>query len=84
MFYDCSVSFELLIFVFNLLTTDHSNIIIEPIFHQNLDLDSIVTPVHVEKLVDLLKQSNYPTEDILFLQEGFTNGFDLGYEGPEI
>ena len=49
----------------------------------NGDLESIVTPVKVNRLVELLNQANYPTEKVEFLPNGFVNGFDIGYEGPE-
>ena len=44
----------------------------------------MVTPVHVEVLQHLLKESNYDEEGTKFLIEGFTHGFDIGYEGTEI
>ena len=53
-------------------------------FCENLDLDNIVTPVKVKKFVKLLRQSNYDEEEVLFLEDGFTRGFDIGYEGPYV
>ena len=50
-------------------------------FH-NFDLDSVVTPVKVDQFIELLEQSNYDLEETQFLKQGFTNGFDIGYEGP--
>ena len=50
----------------------------------NGDLESIVTPVHMDRLVQLLQDSNYDPKEILFLKEGFTNGFDIRYQGPQI
>ena len=31
----------------------------------------------------LLRESKYDKEETSFLMDGFTNGFDIGYEGPE-
>ena len=53
-----------------------------PEFFENLDLDSIVTPVKIDGLVQLLRQFDYNEDEISFLEEGFTNRFDIGYEGP--
>ena len=48
----------------------------------NFDLQNIVTPVNVSRLHDLLRKTNYDTNETRFLVNGFTNGFSLGYEGP--
>ena len=53
-----------------------------PDYYTNYDLDTIVTPVNVGKLVELLKQSNYDEMKIRRLEKGFSEGFDIGYEGP--
>ena len=34
-------------------------------------------------LVQLLQEAGYDNEKILFLKDGFENGFDIGYCGPE-
>ena len=52
--------------------------------YSNLDLSSIVTPLDVKRFEELLKESEYPKEEMEFLLEGFTNGFDIGYKGPEV
>ena len=49
----------------------------------NLNLDSIVTPLNTAVLEQLLQQSNYDESETAFLMDGFTNGFDIGYTGPE-
>ena len=49
----------------------------------NLDLENIKTPVNAKVLHDLLIQTSYNKEETDFLVDGFTNGFDLGYKGPE-
>ena len=46
------------------------------------DFQSVITPVNVNLLVHLLEQSNYDETKIGFLQSGFAEGFDIGYEGP--
>ena len=47
-----------------------------------MDLDSIVTPLNVKRFEGLLKEANYDEEKTRFLVDGFTNGFDIGYDGP--
>lgn len=49
----------------------------------NPDIDSLVTPLNVNKYQELLKQSGYPPEKIEPLVQGFKFGFDLGYRGPK-
>ena len=51
--------------------------------YENLDLDSIKTPVNVEVLENLLKKSNYDEKETRFLVNGFRDGFELGYEGSQ-
>ena len=48
----------------------------------NYNLTDIVTPIDGGRLVDLLRQVDYPEEEIKFLKEGFETGFDLCYRGP--
>ena len=48
-----------------------------------MDLENITTPVNVEALHKLLLESKYNPEETKFLVEGFSNGFDIGYRGPE-
>ena len=42
----------------------------------------MVTPIKVNQLVNLLRQASYPESEVLFLEKSFTEGFDIGYEGP--
>ena len=49
---------------------------------ENLDIENIVTPVNARRLKELLEQSEYDVDETQFLVDGFTNGFDIGYEGP--
>ena len=48
----------------------------------NYDLHNMITPVNVEELHKLLRKSSYDVEKTRFLINGFTEGFDLGYQGP--
>ena len=54
----------------------------QPLYYQNYDLDNVETPVKVEELIRMLKHYDYDENEISFLEEGFTMGFDIGYEGP--
>ena len=53
------------------------------LFFENYDLKNIVTPVRVEELHKLLCESHYDADETEYLIDGFVNGFDLGYRGPE-
>ena len=46
-----------------------------------LELNDIVTPVDVEELDVLLKLTKYSAGHRIFLVDGFTNGFRIGYRG---
>lgn len=48
----------------------------------NFDKDSVVTPVDVEQLDQLLQEVGYDQTKTEFLTNGFKHGFDLGYQGP--
>ena len=60
------------------LTTQQSD---EILYYENYDMDTVVTPVNVEVLKQLLLESNYCKDETEFLIEGFTNGFSIGYMG---
>ena len=49
----------------------------------NHDMESIVTPVNVDKYEQLLIQSNYNKNKRLKLVKGFREGFLLHYEGEK-
>ena len=51
-------------------------------YHTNFNLTDIVTLINVSVLIEKLQESNYPPDEIAFLEAGFTEGFDIGYEGP--
>ena len=53
-------------------------------FYENFDLESIVTPVKIEKFRGSLEEACYPRDEINFIRNGFTHGFDIGYQGPQI
>ena len=50
-------------------------------YHTNYNLTDVVTPINVPVFIRKLRESNYPLDEIAFLELGFTEGFDLGYEG---
>ena len=43
-----------------------------------------MTPMNVEYYKKMLSDSNYDARESAFLLDGFTNGFDIGYQGPKI
>ena len=49
----------------------------------NEDLENIYSPVRVEILVKLLRELKYDSQEIAYLEKGFTEGFDIGYRGPQ-
>ena len=51
-------------------------------YYKNNDLENIISPVRIEVLTRLLTQAGYDQNEIDFLHDGFTNGFDIGYQGP--
>ena len=55
----------------------------EPLFFENYDDFSIVTPVYTDIFEELLIAAKYPTKKTRFLINGFRNGFSLGYRGPK-
>ena len=53
----------------------------EILYYENFNVTDLVTPVKVDVLETLLKQSNYDQTETEFLVSGFTEGFSLGYHG---
>ena len=53
----------------------------QPLYYENFDLDSVVTPVNVENYRRLLQETGYDKDESEFLIHGFQNGFDIGYKG---
>ena len=54
-----------------------------PVYHENLDLENIIMPIRTKKLIAMLKEVNYNREEIQFLKQGFSQGFNIEYEGPK-
>ena len=52
--------------------------------YQNYDLENIVTPVKPDVLEQLLVETNYNKRETQFVIQGFREGFDLEYAGPQI
>lgn len=52
-------------------------------WYENFDLETIITPVKVDRLRELLEETGYDKEKTKFLVKGFTEGFSLGYQGPK-
>ena len=53
----------------------------EPLYFENFDLATIVTPVKVDVLDQLLIQSGYNEKKRQYLVKGFRQGFSIGYKG---
>ena len=56
--------------------------ILEIPMHEDKCFSNIITPVNTENLHRWLIRSDYDKQETKFLIEGFTHGFELGYEGP--
>ena len=50
----------------------------------NLNLNDLVMPVKVRALHVALGRANYDETETKFLCTGFGQGFDIGYDGPQI
>ena len=50
--------------------------------YSNADLTSIVTPLNVRAYEAALEEASFDEVERSFLIDGFTNGFDIGYKGP--
>ena len=50
----------------------------------NLDISSVKTPVKVDILANLLRESGFDAQKTQALIQGFSQGFDIGYRGPVI
>ena len=49
---------------------------------ENFDLETVITPVNLPELRRLLHESEYNSAETEFLLKGFSEGFELGYQGP--
>ena len=50
---------------------------------ENLDTENLFSPVDYKALEKLLSDTKYNKEKTKYLVDGFRDGFDLGYRGPE-
>ena len=51
--------------------------------YSNYDLYNIITPIKPEVLKQLLEESSYDPVKSAYLIDGFTNSFNLHYQGPK-
>ena len=56
----------------------------QPMYFENFNLVDPITPVDVDTLERLLKDSYYSEAETSFLVNGFRYGFELGYTGPKM
>ena len=50
--------------------------------YEDYNLAEIVTPVNLDRLEQLLIETNYNREETALLVRGFRRGFSIQYEGP--
>ena len=74
-------TFECVILLYVYLFIVDNRQITELLNFSNLDLDSIVTPVKPNELGKLLYDCNYDRNKTDYLVKGFTEEFDLDYQG---
>ena len=46
-------------------------------------MEHICTPIDASRFGAILRETNYPEDKIKFIEEGFSQGFPLGYVGPD-
>ena len=68
---------------FNALTKLFIFVGVDVEYFENFDLNDVCTPINVNNLDQLLRETGYNREKSEFLVDGFKSGFDLGYRGPE-
>ena len=56
--------------------------VVEPLYFKNFDLQNMITPVKPAMLQKLLNETSYNPVKTKYLVDGFTEGFEIGYEGP--
>ena len=49
-----------------------------PMYYENFDITSVVTPVNADRLEQLCRETNYDRIETQFLVNGFKNGFEIG------
>ena len=52
--------------------------------NSNWNLHDVVTPIKVDVYHKLLQESGFDKEKTRYLVQGFKQGFDIGYQGPQI
>ena len=57
--------------------------VLEVLYYENFDIESVVTPVNVDEYERLLIASDYDRGKTEMLIKGFRTGFDIGYRGSE-
>ena len=55
----------------------------EILWCENKDLDEIFTPVDVNSFTSLLRNAGYDEQKTRFIEQGFSQGFSLNYQGPK-
>ena len=53
----------------------------EILYYENFNVTDVITPVNIDRLNELLDESNYPKDLLDSIITGFRNGFDIGYRG---
>ena len=51
---------------------------------ENYDITNIITPINVNILERLLRETSYDKLKTKYLVQGFKTGFYIGYRGPEL
>ena len=55
----------------------------EILYYENFNIETSELPLKADVFCELLRQSQYDPTEIKFLEEGLTEGFDIGYEGSQ-
>ena len=53
----------------------------EILYFENFDLETLVTPINVDRFCELLRESDYDKNEIQFIWNGFNDGFPIEYHG---
>ena len=51
------------------------------LYYENFNLEYLATPIKVDQLQQLLEATHYPQEETKFIVDGFTNRFNIRYNG---
>ena len=55
----------------------------EMLHAENYNLTDIITPINVDTFARLLREAGYLEHKTVFFEQGFSSGFDIGYNGPK-